>query len=60
MIKDVLEEHKKKMNRIRLEMQSCGSPHRSDLYRQYKRMKKEYDEAIYWLRRKENESSSDV
>ena len=55
MMKDVLEKHKKEMNRVRLEMETCGSPHRSDLYRQYKRLKKEYDEAIYWLRKeKEN------
>lgn len=55
MMKDVLEKHKQKMNRVRLEMETCGSPHRSDLYRQYKRLKKEYDEAIYWLRKeKEN------
>lgn len=51
MMKDVLEKHKKEMNRVRLEMETCGSPHRSDLYRQYKRLKKEYDEAIYWLRK---------
>ena len=59
MIKDALKKHKAEMNRVRLEMQTCGTPHRNDLYKYYQRLKKEYDEAIYWIRKTEKEQKND-
>ena len=60
MMKDILENQKKEMNRVRIEMQSCGSPHRNDLYKYYQRLKKEYDEAIYWIRKTEKEQKNET
>lgn len=44
-----LEKQKAEMLRVKNEMKRCGSPHRNDLYKYYQRLKKEYNEAVYWL-----------
>ena len=50
-MKERLVLHKKEMERVKDEMQKSGTPHRRDLYKYYQRLKKEYNEAIYWLGR---------
>ena len=52
MIEDKLKEHKAKMERVKREMLHCGTPHRNDLYKYYQRLKREYNEAMYYLKGK--------
>lgn len=55
---NALERHKAEMERVKKEMQHCGTPHRNDLYKYYQKLKKEYAEALYWLSKgKENENT---
>ena len=52
MIEDRLKEHKAEMERVKKEMMHCGTPHRNDLYKYYQRLKREYNEAMYYLKGK--------
>ena len=49
-MKNSLEQHKAEMERVKKEMQRCGSPHRNDLYKYYQKLKKEYEEAMFYLK----------
>lgn len=44
-----LEKQKAEMARVKKEMKRCGTPHRNDLYKYYQKLKREYNEAVYWI-----------
>ena len=49
---EALKKHKAEMERVKKEMMHCGTPHRNDLYKYYQRLKKEYNEALFYLKGK--------
>lgn len=49
MMEERLKEHKAEMERVKREMQHCGSVHRNDLYKYYQRLKKEYLECKNYI-----------
>lgn len=57
MMEDRLKEHKAEMERVKREMQRCGSVHRNDLYKYYQRLKKEYLECKNYIEERKNYDS---
>lgn len=58
MMEDRLKEHKAEMERVKREMQHCGSTHRNDLYKYYQRLKREYLECKNYIEERKNYDST--
>ena len=58
-MENTINKHKAEMDRVKKEMLHCGTPHRNDLYKYYQRLKREYKEALFYLKGDNNGDQSE-